>query len=107
MPKREYHDIARSGKFDETQLPEVARKIVDRVRTQTPLMMGDPDPLTKLRYQTPKELFDAKTAGIIPDAEFNRQFRLMQQLGILKGPGKDTPKMPAGTPTKKAPDVRR
>lgn len=105
--KREYHDIARSGKFDEMQLPEVARKIVDRLRTQTPLMMGDPDPLTKLRYQTPKELFDAKTAGIIPDAEFNRQFRLMQQLGIMKGPGKDTPKMPAGTPTKKAPDVRR
>jgi F0F1-type ATP synthase epsilon subunit len=82
--KREYHDVARSGKFDDTQLPEVARKIVDRLRAQTPLMMGDPEAVSKLRYQTPADLLAAQRAGIIPEAEFNRQFKLMGELGLLK-----------------------
>jgi hypothetical protein len=103
--EREYHDIARSGKFTDDQLPEVARKIVERVRAQTPLQMGDPEAVQLLRYQTPADLMAAKKAGIIPDAEFNRQFKLMQRLGILQGPKKDVPG--AATLPKKAPSGGR
>jgi hypothetical protein len=105
--EREYHDMARSGKVDETALPEVARRIVDRLRAQTPLQAGDPEPAMLLRYASPQALLKAKEQGIIPAAEFNRQFKLMQSLGILKGPGKDTPRMPAQPPAKKTPDARR
>jgi hypothetical protein len=87
---REYHDIARSGKFTEDQLPEVARKIVERRLQQTPLTIGDPEKFLLLRYQTPSDLMAAKKAGVIPDAEFNRQFKLMGDLGLLK-PKEDIP----------------
>ena len=93
--EREYHDLARSGKFDNTDLPEVARRIVDRVRKQQPLMMGEPSPALMLRYQSPKELLDAKKAGIIPEAEFNRQFKLMGDLGLLN-PRKDLNEIKSG-----------
>lgn len=106
--EREYHDIARSGKFSDDQLPEVARKIVDRVRAQSPLEAGtDPERFRQVRYGTYQELLAAQKAGIIPDPEFKRQFKLMMDLGMLKGPGKDTPKMPDKTPAKKTPDARR
>ena len=86
--EREYHDLARSGKFGEEALPEVARKIVERLRKQTPAT-GDPDTRRLLRYASPQDLLAAKKAGLIPDAEFNRQMELMRQLGILTAP---TPK---------------
>ena len=89
--EREYHDIARSGKVGLDGLPELARKIVDRVRTQTPLQMGDPGPKRLLRYQSHQDLLAAKQAGLIPDAEFNRQFDLMRRLGLLPA-GQEKPR---------------
>ena len=80
--EREYHDIARSGKVGDQEFPEVARKIVDRVRKQVPAV-GDPETRRLLRYQTPQDLLAAKQAGLINDAEFNRQFKLLQQLGLI------------------------
>lgn len=82
---REYHDLARSGKFGMEQMPELARKIVDRLQTERPVQpFGDPAPLLKLRYSTPKDLLKAYQDGLIPPGEFNRQMGLMLQLGIIK-----------------------
>jgi hypothetical protein len=98
--EREYHDLARSGKIGEEALPETARRIVERLRKQAPLDMGDPEVPTLLRYRTPKDLLDAKAAGIIPDAEFNRQFKLMQSLGLFNKPGATpTPAKTEGKPS--------
>ena len=56
----------------------------------------------------PADLFAAQRAGIIPDAEFKRQFKLMHSLGMLQGPSKDLklPTLPA-PPTKKTPSAGR
>ena len=93
--EREYHDIARSGKVDLTALPELARKIIDRKRKELPAAMaGDPEAMSSLRYTNPADLLAARKAGLIPDAEFNRQFQKMRELGLIKAgpsPATETP----------------
>jgi hypothetical protein len=89
--EREYHDIARSGKFPLADLPEMARKIIDRKRKEMPgQMQGDPTGAYRLRYTNPKDLMEAFRLGLIPEAEFNRQVNMMKEMGLI----------PAGAPTK-------
>jgi hypothetical protein len=91
---REYHDIARSGKFTPSQLPEVARKIVDRALSERSPLERPALPATaaqQLRYRNPTDLAAAKKAGLIPDAEFNRQVDLMIEAGIIPKPGAPAP----------------
>jgi hypothetical protein len=100
---REFHDLARSGKFRPADLPEVARKIIDRGLSTRDIYDKPALPATaaqQLRYRTPADLAAAKRAGLIPDAEFNRQVQLMKDLGIIPSPGPAAP----GTPT---PEVLR
>jgi hypothetical protein len=89
--EREYHDLARSGKFPLADLPEMARKIIDRKRKEAPgQMQGDPTGRYRLRYANPKDLIEAWRLGVIPEAEFNRQVNMMKEMGLI----------PAGAPAK-------
>lgn len=108
--EREYHDIARSGKVGLSDLPETARKIIDRKRREVqPLMGGDPTGLARLRYTKPGDLLEAKKAGIISEAEFNRQFWLMESMGLFQKvePGATTTPAAPKTPAKGKPSGGR
>lgn len=105
---RQYHDIARSGKVPPSQLPEVARKIVDQAIASTPKSLQAMQPATaaqQLLYRNPADLLAAKKAGLIPDAEFNRQYRLMEEAGLINPSAGPTPSTP--TPAPAAPKDQR
>jgi hypothetical protein len=86
---REYHDVARTGRIPPRELPEQARKIVDRYLLEQRQPIGDPAGAMQLRYRDPAALADAFRRGLIPEAEFNRQVDLFRQLGILPPPGSE------------------